>query len=221
MFPCKDGRASFTPQEGIWKSASQKPLRATGRPQANRRARSPKGKRKPTAAVFFAPRVQKLRRIESGASCGRRRPIRIGSVSRRLGTWAASGGLVTFESLGHRHEGQSKRKTGSSRGVAGEVTRDRCPQAEDSRVAPRSCASVSANSLLVPGRDGSTAVHDRLSGAIRLMYLWVIVRILARSRYAGGARERNLLGKEPLGVEWLLFAPQVIHRTTDLRLQHR
>ena len=63
----------------------------------------------PTAAVFFAPRVQKLRRIESGARWGRRRSLRIGSVSRRLCTWAASGGLVTFESIGHRREGQSNR----------------------------------------------------------------------------------------------------------------
>jgi hypothetical protein len=90
-------------------------------------------------------------------------------------------------------------------GVAGESRGIVVPR-EDSRVA-LALAPQFGEQLLVPGRDGSTAVHDRLSWAIRLMYLWAIVRILALSRYSGGARGRNLLGEEPLRIKRLLLPP--------------
>ena len=97
MFPCNDGVLS-SPSKGIAESASQKPLRATCRPSKS------------------ASSIREGNVRSSGASRGIetsrspvRQPGRIGSVLRRLCRWAASAGPVTFESLGHRRGGQSKR----------------------------------------------------------------------------------------------------------------
>ena len=86
-------------------SAMARPLAQPGTPrrprnlsvpragQAKRRARSVKAGRCLRRDPDPCGRAR-LRRIESGASCGRRRRQRIGSVRYSLGTWAASGRLL-------------------------------------------------------------------------------------------------------------------------------
>ena len=202
MFPCKDGHASFTPQEGIWKRSV--PETSPCHVQARQDGKlDPRKGSVPAAAVFAPLGVQR----SSAAS----RAARVGGDGDRY----ASAQLVAGSARGQPRVDSSRSKvsvTGTRAnpnvrgraGVAGESRGIVVPR-EDSRVA-LALAPQFGEQLLVPGRDGSTAVHDRLSGAIRLMYLWVIVRILA-SPGTPGERGRNLLGEEPLRIKRLLLPP--------------
>jgi hypothetical protein len=182
MFPCKDGRVSFTLRRAL---ETQRPrnLSVPRAGQANRQARSPQGKRADRRGLRSSWSAAKLRRIESGASRGRRRSIRIGSVSRRLCTWAASGGLVTFESLGHRRGGQSKRKKSSLR---------RTGAFAGSR--PRFWLRACGRSV-------------RLSSAYSSPRRAELVQLLSIIVISAGVRLIFLGRKEPLRIKRLLFPP--------------
>ena len=92
----RDGHASFTPQEGIGNAASRlSPCHVQARQDGKL---DPRKVSVPAAAVFAPLGVQR----SSAASRERHAVVGDGDryasapVSRRLGTWAASGGLVTF-----------------------------------------------------------------------------------------------------------------------------
>ncbi len=147
----------------------------------------PEGNATSAAGPRSSVSATELRRIESGASRGRRRWQRIGSVLCVLGTWAASAGSARSKTS--VTGAAANPSVGGRACVTRESWRDRVPH-RDPLVVLALLRLSSANSSPRRAEVGSTAVHDRHLRANRLMFFAIlIVDLTLRVRKLHAERE--------------------------------